>query len=54
MQNQRHVDGVADGLDHGLLDVRIARVHAVAGANANCEGGAAGTLDELLASAGSV
>ena len=48
MQNQRHVDGVADGLDHGLLDVRIARVHAVAGANANSEGGAASALDELL------
>ena len=48
MQNQRHVDGVADGLDHGLLDVRIARVHTVAGANANCEGGAAGTLNKLL------
>ena len=48
MQNQRHVDGVADGLDHGLLDVRIARVHAVAGANANGQRGAAGTLDELL------
>ena len=48
MQNQRHVDGVADGLDHGLLDVRIARVHAVAGANANGQRGAAGALDELL------
>ena len=48
MQDQRHVDGVADGLDHGLLDVRIARVHTVAGANANSEGGAASALDELL------
>ena len=48
MQNQRHVDGVADGLDHGLLNVRIARVHTVAGANANGQRGAAGTLDELL------
>ena len=48
MQDQRHVDGVADGLDHGLLDVRIARVHAVAGANANGKGGAASALDELL------
>ena len=48
MQNQRHVDGVANGLDHGLLDVRIARVHAVAGANANGQRGAAGALDELL------
>lgn len=48
VQNQRHVDGVADCLDHGLLDVRIARVHTVAGANANGQRGAAGALNELL------
>lgn len=48
MQDQRHVDGGTDGLHDVLVDVRLLGVHAVSGAHADGERGAAGALDELL------
>ena len=48
MQNQRHVDGSADGLHDVLVDVGLLGVHAVSGAHADGERGATGALDELL------